>query len=343
LVLFLGAASAQMNCTQFCIDYNNTCGMMSTVTWTIAAPIFNVYTGLQDCINECMEYPIDNNCLDGNSTTTPACMTPMNSYGCRRYHLNVAMTSYSFAMNHCPHPTPLSSPTLDITAANALTGTTCVSAMEFNTTNMVYPINGLLADFCNSAVGGCASYMQGLTPSRCVALYNALPGVTDISMYPGAGGRMFPLNATSGTFTLPCRRYHVSVARQSPTLGMTHCPHALFGQGVCGTDCEGYCVAVMSICTGANSQYNGSNAATDCANACAGFALSTNYTQFTGNTVQCRMYHVSVASDSAANAAYHCPHAGPTGGGVCVHSAAAGTTASFVVVAALAVLAKYFM
>jgi hypothetical protein len=212
-------------------------------------------------------------------------------------------------------------------------------------------VNGLLADFCNQVVapGTCSAYLNGLTMTTCIRVYQYVGGITDTSMYPGAGGRKFPLNATAATVTeLPCRRYHASVARTSANNSAIHCPHALFGDGQCGSTCQTYCNVVMGVCTGANSQYNGSSAMSDCMSACGGFRVSTDYLNniTSGNTAQCRVYHASVATGSAALAMTHCPHTGASGGGVCVDAAgggAAGVSASFVVVAALAVLAKFFM
>ena len=80
--------------------------------------------------------------------------------------------------------------------------------------------------------------------------------------------------------------------------------------------CEAYCDAVAAACTGDNAQYDSAEA---CQAYCGtwaqlplGAAADTE-----GNTVGCRSYHAGVASESAANAAIHCPHAGADGGGVC--------------------------
>jgi len=52
---------------------------------------------------------------------------------------------------------------------------------------------------------------------------------------------------------------------------------------------------------------------------CNGFSTAGYPGDAAGNTVQCRIYHAGVAGlDITTNAGVHCPHAGPTGGGVCV-------------------------
>ena len=102
----------------------------------------------------------------------------------------------------------------------------------------------------------------------------------------------------------------------------THCPHAgSDGGGVCvaavATACDTYCAAALANCTGDNELY-ADNAGCLCA--CAGWASDPGYTPGSGgDSVECRTYH---AGDPAmGDAALHCPHAGPDGGGVCVTAA----------------------
>ena len=78
-------------------------------------------------------------------------------------------------------------------------------------------------------------------------------------------------------------------------------------------DCAGYCAQIMVNCTGDNAQYL-DNA--DCLAQCedlnwpAGTPGATD-----GNTVACRIYHGG--APAVMDAAEHCPHAGPSGDGVC--------------------------
>jgi hypothetical protein len=290
-----------------------------------------------------MQWFADPGCVDG---VDPVTCSSGNNYGCRRYHLDVANQSVTNAMTHCPHATPLSPETTDITIPSAVNGTVCVDTSLFTNNNIA--INGLLADFCTQIIRTCQLYLGGnVSPASCVSTFQHVPAITDTSMYAGAAGRKFPLAATANENALWCRRYHVQVAR-TPGNAPEHCPHAIYGAGACGSNCDTYCAVVTGVCTGANSQYNGTSAMSDCMSACGGFRTSADYVNVTtGNTAQCRVYHASVASESAAAAATHCPHTGPSGGGVCVDadddSAAAGVSASFVVVAALAILAKFSM
>ncbi len=80
-----------------------------------------------------------------------------------------------------------------------------------------------------------------------------------------------------------------------------------------GYDCNSYCTAIGKICTGANQQYldNGT-----CLKMCAGIPGGDAGATM-GDTLACRVYHATVASQSAMNATTHCPHAGPYGLGQC--------------------------
>lgn len=80
-----------------------------------------------------------------------------------------------------------------------------------------------------------------------------------------------------------------------------------------GLDCPSYCTAMGKICTGANQQYldNGT-----CLKMCATLTVG-DAGAMSGDNLACRVYHASVASQSAMNATTHCPHAGPYGFGQC--------------------------
>ncbi len=80
-------------------------------------------------------------------------------------------------------------------------------------------------------------------------------------------------------------------------------------------DCAYYCATDIAVCTGNNNQYK-DNAT--CMSMCqAGIPNDVEAGATSGNSLACRMYHLSVASQSASNAAIHCPHTGPYGYGMC--------------------------
>jgi hypothetical protein len=282
---------------------------------------------------ECNAFQNDPNCLDGVSAT--ACAGG-NSYGCRRYHLNVAMTDAASAATHCPHATPLSPSTTDITVATALNGP-CTTAAD-TATNIVQ--NGLLDDFCNQLVTTCSAYLTTSVP-QCLSTYQHIMGATSTAAQPDGVTRTFPVVGPTSGATLGCRRYHVTVAR-SDAAG--HCTHAVTGDGACGSNCDAFCALVLGACTGTNVQWPDMTA---CMSACGAVPAANPTTVTSGNTIFCRFYHASVASTSAANAAIHCPHAGPNAAAAGMPCAAATpprssaftASVSFFVVALLAFLA----
>jgi len=104
---------------------------------------------------------------------------------------------------------------------------------------------------------------------------------------------------TSGN-TIGCRLYHAGAAAADPT---THCPHAgPTGGNVCGSWCDNYCQLMAKNCTGSNAVYD----AATCMTKCATIPTSGQVNDTTGNSIQCRIYHLGVA---ASDPATHCAHA----------------------------------
>jgi hypothetical protein len=110
--------------------------------------------------------------------------------------------------------------------------------------------------------------------------------------------------------TVACRTRHATLARSTGEPG-SHCPAAgPGGDGSCGSNCEGYCTVFMRACL----DFFGSQAACldDCASAVPDLGgFDTSFTS--GNSLQCRLYHVSAASVDPAT---HCHHA--AGHAVCL-------------------------
>lgn len=113
--------------------------------------------------------------------------------------------------------------------------------------------------------------------------------------------------------TLGCRTYHGGApAADDPA---THCVHAgETGANVCGSWCEGYCSLALGACTGDDAIYGTMD---ECMTACAALDDHGNLGDTSGDTVQCRLYHLGVAIRTG-DTAMHCPHAAPDGGGMCV-------------------------
>ena len=70
--------------------------------------------------------------------------------------------------------------------------------------------------------------------------------------------------------------------------------------------CDTFCTEDLATCTGALKQYTDQ---ADCLTKCAGFATTGNPGDSSGNTLQCREYHLNAAK---TNATLHCPHTGVT-------------------------------
>jgi hypothetical protein len=143
--------------------------------------------------------------------------------------------------------------------------------------------------------------------------------------------------------TRGCRIWHV----QNIELGQpadTHCPHAGPGgavlsaaaPGVCGDACTSFCKLEVTIC-GTKDAPNpnvtpggncGGAAPTDClyqneadcVTKCNLFTKTPLYSATTtsGNTLACRLYHITNAAVSDAAAVTHCQHTAPTPVAACI-------------------------
>jgi hypothetical protein len=132
---------------------------------------------------------------------------------------------------------------------------------------------------------------------------------------------------TSGN-TLGCRATHAGLAAMSGT--NPHCWHAgPYGYGACGTECEGFCTLATTWCTpdggfdGGAPPYASDSA---CLTACAGFkriddadggavGLDGGYNATgpgSGNTLDCREYHLGASLAGGADQQLHCQHPGAT-------------------------------
>lgn len=159
--------------------------------------------------------------------------------------------------------------------------------------------------YCDTVTTNCTgTNAQYADRAECITLCTAAGWAT--------GDEVTETGPLSGN-TLGCRAYHGGApAADDPA---THCVHAgPTGGDTCGTYCEAYCSLALGGCMGANELYaNGE----ECATACAALDDSGTVGDTSGDTVQCRLYHLGVAI-STSMTDLHCPHAAPDGGGVCV-------------------------
>jgi len=125
-----------------------------------------------------------------------------------------------------------------------------------------------------------------------------------------------------GQDSVDCRIYHANNA--NITGDATHCLHATpSGGGVCGALCDVYCTLAMSVCTGPLALYGNTSA---CQTACKVFNSSGVPGAASGDTLQCRIYHIGAAV-ALNNLTYHCPHGGVVSG-PCSSGSSTSTTGS---------------
>lgn len=104
--------------------------------------------------------------------------------------------------------------------------------------------------------------------------------------------------------TVACRQYHAGAAKMSAAI---HCPHAgPSGGNACGTPCEAFCGAALKTCTGAQQAFADETACMAECGAFPGLDMTPYSAKVTtGNSLACRLYHLTVAT---ADPATHCPH-----------------------------------
>jgi len=311
-------------CTSFCQSYTNEGGSAQTN----CTSTYGIYSDEAACKFECMKWPITSTC----DQSGPGCAEAAseNSYDCRLYHLNVGIAGSSTDRDiHCPHATPLSSETESDTPDMGA----CLDTPSYQAKS------GLIQDLCNNVVASCSGL--GLPMATMDACYNAMafvPGIDDLTGYPSEANP-FPISAQPSANNVICRRYHAYAAATAPD---PHCSHAFTGNGLCGSNCDYYCDLIQGACTGDNEQYATREA---CMNACGGGGGMEAFPTVsfigglptTGNTLNCRIYHVVVAAQSEDLANVHCPHAGAISTKeTCGTSGAFTATASLFLVALLA-------
>src|SRR5262249_48312659 len=118
--------------------------------------------------------------------------------------------------------------------------------------------------------------------------------------------------------TIGCRAQHAKTANVEP---VTECPIAgPLGGGVCTNTgaCTTFCVLDLALCAGATAPDGGPNApyksTQECATACAGFKVDQgvgDIQEQSGDTFNCRLYHLEAAYGGGALVNVHCPHTAP--------------------------------
>jgi len=290
-------------------------------------------------------------------------VTAGNTVGCRIYHADAAAGSAANAATHCPHAS-LSGGTVcgelcDIYCElmgkacvgnnNPFTSTNpCNNTCRYYSTTGNYTTTGGANLYCkiyhaSAALGSTTAANthcphaspsgNGACGTKCENLCTVGPKTCNGTNSQSTDEATCLAHCASlpdgqindvGGNTKDCRIYHTLVGGTSTANAGVHCPHGTHSGGnVCGTWCDVYCQLAQQYCNGTNKIYDTPQL---CMTACNGLNSTGAPGATAGDTLQCRIYHLAVASTSSANAVTHCPHASQSGGGVCGTAAPATTT-----------------
>lgn len=141
------------------------------------------------------------------------------------------------------------------------------------------------AAYCTSVQANCSGAVaQYTSEATCLAACEAFPVGTAADM---AGN------------TLGCRTYHAGAAAAGPDV---HCVHAgPGGAGACGANCAGFCAIALDSCPAVYAS------AAACMTDCGGFTDTEPFdtADTSGDTLACRLYHLSAATTTPDP---HCGH-----------------------------------
>jgi len=174
--------------------------------------------------------------------------------------------------------------------------------------------------FASAQTENCTNYCQ-LINSYCVGANTQFYVPNDCNLICPT----YSLNATTGIYddSYECRFHHLGYVING-TFPNIHCPHAgPTGGNTCGTACSYYCDLHIATCTGTNAYFQSK---TDCLAECMAYPDSANptnlsYAVISGDSWDCRAYHVGVAASyvgsDASAVALHCGHSNQSGAGTC--------------------------
>ena len=159
-----------------------------------------------------------------------------------------------------------------------------------------------------SATPDCATYCATVT-ARCTESMAQYESEAACNEHCTANALSWATGTTADAAgnSLGCRQYHAGAAGNDD-----HCYHAgPTGGGVCGSYCDVYCDAAMANCTEGNVLYGDRDT---CIAACEAFPTNGDVNEASGDSVQCRMFHLGAAKGDPAT---HCAHGGQSGANVC--------------------------
>jgi hypothetical protein len=151
---------------------------------------------------------------------------------------------------------------------------------------------GLCGEYCRTVRKNCTGALE-VYPSlaQCLGACKALP--------QGKSGD------TSGN-TVECRRHYAESASMPGERDVTCAAASPAGNGVCGDNCEAFCMIALDACTGITAPYK---TLAGCMAACKPLHDDGVYTDSATvqkeNSQQCRVYHATAATFDPV---LHCPH-----------------------------------
>lgn len=161
----------------------------------------------------------------------------------------------------------------------------------------------------NTATNPCPKYCQDIL-AACTADNSQFPddGTCERICAGIDGGTA----GNAGGDTIACRDISVSNSKDelTPDASREDCINGGISSNCAGTRCQAFCNADLALC---GSQTTGYQSVGDCVAACAtwGQDFVGPLIGSTGNTLQCRTYHLELSQTGNANDLQtHCPHTG---------------------------------
>jgi uncharacterized protein YceK len=183
-----------------------------------------------------------------------------------------------------------------VTTLLGLAGCAAIVGIDDNTLGA--PASKACQDYCSKAMTGCTgAFALYSKPEACLGVCAKLPPGDD-------------LEPAGNTVACRSKQAGLAVTTMEPA---PYCPAAgPGGAGVCGENCDSYCSLLQQTCP----KEFGMNP--DCLHACSTLKDTGKFNldaDHTGDTIQCRLEHVSNAT---AQPATHCPHAAIVSSEYCV-------------------------
>lgn len=147
------------------------------------------------------------------------------------------------------------------------------------------PVAGTCEDYCELVMRNCTGPVAQFTDSStCMATCEAMP----------LGDPASPVGDT-----IACRTFQAALSEDDTVMACTKAGPG--GDGACGDNCDSFCAIANELCPGTYADV------ATCLTACAGFTATEVYdaSDIAGDTLACRLYHLTAASTGPD---VHCPH-----------------------------------